>query len=94
MRKCTRSTHWTQRSNSTYRAAFHRIKIPKKFILASDGEGEKHEFMVQVQFKDRSQVTFRVRLPKGPSPVDGQWDSTLLDPASPGARVEWPSQRW
>lgn len=33
----------------------------------------------------------QIRLPKGPSPVDGQRDSTLLDLSSPAFRMVWSS---
>lgn len=39
----------------------------------------------------RSQFTSQIRLPKVPSPGDGQRDSTLLDLSSPRFRMVWSS---
>lgn len=56
--------------------------ILKMSLLASDREErkqkrrEQNRFMGCVQFKDVSQFISRVRLPRRPSPVDGQRGST------------------
>lgn len=71
-----RRNHWTQGSSvcPEWPSTF-----PKTFLLPSDGEEnrtERNRFTVHFQFKAESQFISRVRLPKRPSPVDGQRGST------------------